>query len=492
MTNTARRTRILATLGPATDAPGVVEALIAAGVNAVRLNFSHGDPSEQAARAAVVRAAASKLGADVGILADLPGPKIRIERFAGGKVNLAMGQRFDLVAQTGFGLGDAQQVAVSYLGLPQDVAAGDVLLLDDGLVQLQVTAVEGSRIITQVLNDGVLSDRKGLNKQGGGLSLGALTERDAELIAYVAELGVDFIAVSFCRNAQDMHDARALARAAGSQAALVSKIERTEAVANLDEIIAASDVVMVARGDLGVEIGDAQLPGLQKKIIKATLAQDKVVITATQMLQSMVESPLPTRAEVLDVANAVLDGTDAVMLSGETAAGAWPVKSVQAMHRICAGAESQFELDTNFEQAQRGLQRADQAIAMATMFLAEHIDVRAIVAMTESGGTARYLSRFHGKAPIYAITASAAARRRMALMSNVFPVDLDTSGLSPRQSARAAIAHLSGQQRLAPGERVVFTSGEHMAVHGSTNTLRLLQVGSDGQAVGLESLQGQE
>lgn len=492
MTNTARRTRILATLGPATDAPGVVEALIAAGVNAVRLNFSHGDPSEQAARAAVVRAAASKLGADVGILADLPGPKIRIERFAGGKVNLVLGQRFDLVAQTGFGLGDAQQVAVSYLGLPQDVAAGDVLLLDDGLVQLQVTAVEGSRIITQVLNDGVLSDRKGLNKQGGGLSLGALTERDAELIAYVAELGVDFIAVSFCRNAQDMHDARALARAAGSQAALVSKIERTEAVANLDEIIAASDVVMVARGDLGVEIGDAQLPGLQKKIIKATLAQDKVVITATQMLQSMVESPLPTRAEVLDVANAVLDGTDAVMLSGETAAGAWPVKSVQAMHRICAGAESQFELDTNFEQAQRGLQRADQAIAMATMFLAEHIDVRAIVAMTESGGTARYLSRFHGKAPIYAITASAAARRRMALMSNVFPVDLDTSGLSPRQSARAAIAHLSGQQRLAPGERVVFTSGEHMAVHGSTNTLRLLQVGSDGQAVGLESLQGQE
>ena len=492
MTNTARRTRILATLGPATDAPGVLEALIAAGVNAVRLNFSHGDPSEQAARAAAVRAAAAKLGADVGILADLPGPKIRIERFADGKVALRVGQRFDLVAEAELGPGNEQQVAVSYLGLPQDVAAGDVLLLDDGLVQLQVTAVEGTRIITQVLNDGVLSDRKGLNKQGGGLSLGALTERDAELIAYVAELGVDFIAVSFCRNAQDMVDARALARAAGSDAALVAKIERTEAVENLEQIIAASDVVMVARGDLGVEIGDAQLPGLQKKIIKAALAGNKVVITATQMLQSMVESPLPTRAEVLDVANAVLDGTDAVMLSAETAAGAWPVKSVEAMHRICAGAESQFQMDTNFEQAQRGLQRADQAIAMATMFLAEHIDVRAIVAMTESGGTARYLSRFHGTAPIYAITASAAARRRMALMSNVFPVELDTGGLSPRQAARAAIAHLSGQQRLGAGERVVFTSGENMAVHGSTNTLRLLQVGSDGQAVGLESLHGPE
>ena len=466
--------------------------MIAAGVNAVRLNFSHGDPSEQAARAAAVRAAAAKLGADVGILADLPGPKIRIERFAGGKVALRAGQRFDLVAETELGPGNEQQVAVSYLGLPQDVAAGDVLLLDDGLVQLQVTAVDGTRIITQVLNDGVLSDRKGLNKQGGGLSLGALTARDAELIAYVAELGVDFIAVSFCRNAQDMVDARALAAAAGSHAALVAKIERTEAVENLEEIIAASDVVMVARGDLGVEIGDAQLPGLQKKIIKAALAGNKVVITATQMLQSMVESPLPTRAEVLDVANAVLDGTDAVMLSAETAAGAWPVKSVEAMHRICAGAESQFEMDTNFEQAQRGLQRADQAIAMATMFLAEHIDVRAIVAMTESGGTARYLSRFHGTAPIYAITASAAARRRMALMSNVFPVELDTGGLSPRQAARAAIAHLSGQQRLGAGERVVFTSGENMAVHGSTNTLRLLQVGSDGQAVGLESLHGPE
>lgn len=487
--STARRTRILATLGPATDAPGVLQALIAAGVNVVRLNFSHGDPSGQAARAAAVRAAAASVGADVGILADLPGPKIRIERFAAGRVSLQMGARFDLVASADAPAGDASQVGVSYLGLPGDVAAGDVLLLDDGLVQLQVVAVEGQRIITTVLNDGVLSDRKGLNKQGGGLSLGALTARDAELIGIVAGIGVDFIAVSFCRNAQDMHDARALARAAGSQAALVAKIERTEAVENLEEIIAASDVVMVARGDLGVEIGDAQLPGLQKKIIKATLAQNKVVITATQMLQSMVDSPLPTRAEVLDVANAVLDGTDAVMLSAETAAGAWPVKSVEAMVRICGGAETQFEMDTDFEQAQRHLERADQAIAMATMFLAEHIDVRAIVAMTESGGTARFLSRFHGKAPIYAITGQADARRRMAMMRNVFPVELDTAGLSPRAAARAAIAHLVSQGLLSPGDRVVYTSGEHMAVHGSTNTLRLLQVGADGHAHGLDELQ---
>ena len=334
MSDRLRRTKILATLGPATDPPGVLEALFKAGVNVVRLNFSHGDPSGQARRAAEVRAAAQRAGTEIGILADLPGPKIRIERFAEGKVSLKAGDRFDLVASTDAPPGDARQIGVSYLGLPDDVAAGDVLLLDDGLMQLQVVEVQGERIVCSVLNDGVLSDRKGLNKQGGGLSLGALTERDKELIGIAAKIGVDFIAVSFCRNAQDMNDARAIARAHGSDAALVSKIERTEAIENLVEIVEASDVVMVARGDLGVEIGDAELPGLQKKIIRESLAQNKVVITATQMLQSMVESPLPTRAEVLDVANSVIDGTDAVMLSAETAAGAWPVKAVEAMARI--------------------------------------------------------------------------------------------------------------------------------------------------------------
>lgn len=332
-----RRTKILATLGPATDAPGVLDTLFKAGVNVVRLNFSHGDPSGQAKRAAEVRAAAARVGAEVGILADLPGPKIRIERFAEGKIKLTMGDRFDLVADANAPAGDQTQVGVSYLGLPQDVTAGDVLLLDDGLMQLQVTDVQGARIVTKVLNDGVLSDRKGLNKQGGGLSLGALTERDKELIGIVAKIGVDFIAVSFCRNAQDMHDARQIAQQHGCDAQLVSKIERTEAIENLVEIVEASDVVMVARGDLGVEIGDAELPGLQKKIIRESLAQNKVVITATQMLQSMVESPIPTRAEVLDVANAVIDGTDAVMLSAETAAGAYPVRAVEAMARICLG-----------------------------------------------------------------------------------------------------------------------------------------------------------
>ena len=483
-----RRTKILATLGPATDAPGVLDDLFRAGVNVVRLNFSHGDPAGQAKRAADVRAAAQRVGVEVGILADLPGPKIRIERFAEGKVMLKAGDRFDLIASANAPAGDASQVGVSYLGLPQDVGPGDVLLLDDGLMQLQVVEVQGERIINTVLNDGVLSDRKGLNKQGGGLSLGALTERDKELIGIVAKIGVDFIAVSFCRNAQDMNDARAIAQQHGCDAALVSKIERTEAIENLEEIVDASDVVMVARGDLGVEIGDAELPGLQKKIIKASLAQNKVVITATQMLQSMVESPIPTRAEVLDVANSVIDGTDAVMLSAETAAGAYPVKAVEAMARICLGAERQFQTETDFNASPRNLERADQAIAMATMFLSQHVGVRAIVAMTESGGTARYLSRFRAKSPIYAVTRHDGARRQMALMRDVFPINFDSRGFTPREAARGSIRLLVESNLLQAGDRVVFTSGEHMETHGATNTLRLLEVGNDGRASGLGDL----
>ena len=483
-----RRTKILATLGPATDAPGVLDALLEAGVDVVRLNFSHGDPAGQVARANAVREAAQRVGREVGILVDLPGPKIRIERFAEGRVNLSMGDRFDLVASTSAPAGTASEVGLSYLGLPGDVIPGDVLLLDDGMMQLRVERVEGERIVTSVLNDGVLSDRKGLNKLGGGLSLGALTERDRELIKIAAELGADFIAVSFCRNAEDMEEARRIARAAGSDAALVSKIERAEAIENLHEIVLASDVVMVARGDLGVEIGDAELPGLQKKIIRESLRQSKVVITATQMLQSMVDSPVPTRAEVLDVANAVIDGTDAVMLSQETAAGNWPVRAVEAMARICVGAERQFESDTDFEKAQRGLERADHAIAMASMFLTEHIGVRAIVAMTESGGTARYLSRFRSKAPIYAFSRHAGARRRMGLIRDVFPIDYDSRGQTPGEAGRGAIKVLVDAGLLEPGERVVFTSGERMETHGATNTLRLLQVGRDGKAEGLGEL----
>lgn len=483
-----RRTRIVATLGPATDPPEILEAVLRAGVDVVRLNFSHGDPSAQVARGEAVRAMALKIGREIGILADLPGPKIRVETFAEGKVALKAGNRFDLVARLDAPPGDATQVGVSYLELPGDVVPGDVLLLDDGVVQLEVTAVEGERIVTTVLNDCFLSNRKGLNKQGGGLSLGAITEKDRELIAIAAGMNVDFIAVSFCRNAEDMNEARRVAKAHGSSAALVAKIERAEAIENLTEIVDASDVVMVARGDLGVEIGDAELPGLQKKIIREAVAREKVVITATQMLQSMVDSPIPTRAEVLDVANAVIDGTDAVMLSQESAAGSWPVKAVEAMARICVGAEKQFIADTDFEAARRGLERADQAIAMATMFLSEHIGVRGVVAMTESGGTARFLSRFRSSVPIFAFSRHGPARRKMALMRDVFPMDYDSRGQTPREAARGSIRLLVDAGLLQPGDRVVFTSGEHMETRGATNTLRLLEIGEDGRAAGLGEL----
>jgi pyruvate kinase len=486
----ARKTKILATLGPATDAPGVLEALIAAGVDVVRLNFSHGKPADHAARVARVRAAAQATGREVGILGDLGGPKIRIERFADGPVSLQSGARFTLHARADAMPGDGSGVAVSYLGLVNDVGPGDVLLLDDGMMTLRVEQVEGECIHTTVLNDGVLSDRKGLNRLGGGLSLAALTDKDRADIQLAAELDLDFIAVSFCRNAADIEEARALARAAGSQAHLVAKIERAEAIANLSQIIDASDVVMVARGDLGVEIGDAELPGLQKKIIREAIERGRVVITATQMLQSMVESPMPTRAEVLDVANAVIDGTDAVMLSAETAAGHYPVKAVEAMARICLGAERQFEHDTDFEAVPRDLEHPDHAIALASMYLTEHIQVRAILALTESGGTARYLSRYRSPAAIYGLSRHAAARRRMALMRGVGPIDFDSRGDQPRKAARDAVAQLYRAKLLREGDRVLITSGDHMEHLGATNTLRLLRVGADGGAEGLGVLPG--
>ena len=482
----SRHTKIVATLGPASSDLLTLERMVHAGLDVVRMNFSHGKPEDHVARAETIRDASARAGRPIGILADLQGPKIRVGKFEEGRVTLTRDAPFILDARCE--LGNAQRVGLDYKDLPKDVKPGDVLLLDDGLVQLRVDAVQGERIVTTVLNDCVLSNRKGLNKQGGGLSLGAITEKDRELIAIAAGMEVDFIAVSFCRSAEDMHEARRVARAHGSSAALVSKIERAEAIENLGEIVDASDVVMVARGDLGVEIGDAELPGLQKKIIREAVAREKVVITATQMLQSMVDSPIPTRAEVLDVANAVIDGTDAVMLSQESAAGSWPVKAVEAMARICVGAEKQFIVDTDFEAARRGLERADQAIAMATMFLSEHIGVRGVVAMTESGGTARYLSRFRSAVPIYAFSRHAPARRKMALMRDVFPMDYDSRGQTPREAARGSIRMLVEAGWLEPGDRVVFTSGEHMETRGATNTLRLLQVGKDGSAEGLGEL----
>ena len=483
-----RRTKIVATLGPATDVSGMLERIIEEGVDIVRLNLSHGAPDDHRARAAAVRAAAEAVGREVGILCDLQGPKIRIEKFANGPVDLLPGDPFVLDCRPGAALGNATGVGVSYYGLPQDVHPGDVLLLDDGLVGLTVNEVVGTEVRTTCLIGGRLSDRKGLNRQGGGLSVDALSDKDRNDIKLSAEIGCDFLAISFVRSAHDMDEARRLLHEAGGSAALVSKIERADAIPVLGEIIDASDVVMVARGDLGVEIGDAELPGLQKKIIREAVQRNRSVITATQMLQSMVVAPIPTRAEVLDVANAVIDGTDAVMLSQESAAGAHPDKAVAAMRRICLGAERQFEPNDALSTQTTPLDRTDQAIALAAMVLAARIGARPIIALTESGATAQWLSRYRFSVPIYALSPSGPARRRMLMLRDVQPVDFAENTLDPAHTARAALQHLFALGKLAEGDRVILTHGDHSGRGGGTNTLKLLVVGADGIAESLRDL----
>ncbi|HET7592513.1 MAG TPA: pyruvate kinase [Rhodanobacteraceae bacterium] len=484
----SRRTRIVATLGPATDAPGALERTLGEGVDVIRLNLSHGKPEDHLRRAREALAAAAKLGREVAVLADLQGPKIRVERFAEGPVQLKPGAAFTLDCRPDAPAGDESRVGVSYAGLPDDVHEGDHLLLDDGLIELEVINVEGSQIRCRVVIGGKLSDRKGLNRRGGGLSLDALSDKDRADIELAAELKADFLAVSFVRSAADIHEARKLLREAGGNAWLVAKIERAEAIAALEEIIDASDAVMVARGDLGVEIGDAELPGLQKKIIRESLARNRVVITATQMLQSMVESPIPTRAEVLDVANAVIDGTDAVMLSQESAAGKHPAAAVAAMSRICLGAERQFEPADEISVLTHRLDRTDQAIAMAATFLATQLPIRAIVALTESGTTAQWLSRYRTSVPIYALTPSPEARRRMLLLRDVKAMAFDSRAGDPAPAVRDAVRQLFESGDLAAGDRVLLTHGDHTGQGGGTNTMKLLSVGEDGIAESLRNL----
>ena len=488
MTPQTRRTKIIATLGPATDKPGVLETILKEGVDVVRINLSHGGADDHRRRVDDIRATAARLGREVGILTDLRGPKIRVNQFEGGKVELEPGAHFVLDCSFDAPPGTKERIGVTYANLRNDVRRGDTLLLDDGLISMRVDDIVGMEIRCTVINGGTLSDRKGLNKLGGGLSVPALTDRDRADIELAASLGVDFVAVSFVKTAADMHETRALLRKSGSSAALVAKIERAEALEALGDIIDASDIVMVARGDLGVEIGDAELPGLQKKIIRESVARNRAVITATQMLQSMVDSPIPTRAEVLDVANAVLDGSDAVMLSQETAAGKHPDKAVAAMARICLGAERQFEPSEDYASLRPKLERTDQAIALAGMFLASQIGVRAIVALTESGATTQWLSRYRSRVPIYGLSRHKFARQRMSVLRDVYPVDFDPHGGNPLLAAKEAVQLLHRLGKLAEGDRVLLTTGDHTGELGGTNTLKLLRVGPGGVAEGLGSL----
>jgi pyruvate kinase len=475
-----RRTKIIATLGPATDAPEALRALLEAGADVLRINFSHGSHETQAARVEQVRATARELGREVAILADLRGPKIRIERFRDGGVELVEGDTFTLDSSDEPALGNQSRVGVTYKGLAEDVSPGDLLLLDDGLLTMRVVEIKSKEIVCTVEAGGLLGDRKGINVQGGGLSLPGIAEHDIEDIPHASALGVDYLAVSFPRNGQDMNEARRRLREAGSQARLVAKIERTEAIDNLEEIIAASDAVLIARGDLGVEIGDAELPGLQKLITSKSLEQNRIVITATQMMQSMVESPIPTRAEVLDVANSVFDGTDAVMLSAETAVGDHPHVVVEAMNRICLGAERHNDTRLGSERLNVQFERIDQAIAMAAMFTATHVSVQAIVALTESGSTAPWLSRVRSPVPIFALSPLRDSFRRMALYRGVYPIALDFRSEDVEETLIEGVRSLLQQGHIKVGDRIIMTMGEYTGNEGGTNSMRLVQVGEDG------------
>lgn len=480
-----RRTKIVATLGPATDAPEILENLIHAGVDVVRINFSHGAGDEQAERVRRVREIAEKSGRYVGIIGDLQGPKIRIESFAAGPARLEKGQPFMLDSAMDPTAGTKDAVGVAYSNLVDDVDAGDVLLLDDGQIVLNIEAIEGTRLYCRVVRGGVLSNRKGLNKQGGGLSAAALTEKDRRDIQAAARLELDFVAVSFVRNAADVREARQLLRDAGGEGYIIAKIERAEAVANIEGIIDASDAIMVARGDLAVEVGYAAMTGLQKGLIRTTRLRSKVSITATQMLESMITSGAPTRAEVSDVANAVFDGTDAVMLSAETAVGQYPVEAVRTMGAVCVGAEKhERSRGMDFGRSDDKFDHVDEAIAMAVMYTANHLDVKAIIALTESGSTTLWMSRRRSDIPIYAFTRHETTRRRVTLYRGVYPISFDVTGTAPERVHESAFQRLLESGDLAPGDLVLFTQGQLEGVAGGTNTMQILTVPPPGSGSG--------
>ncbi len=476
-----RRTKIVATLGPSSNDPKILDKMMEAGVDVVRLNFSHGVAQDHIDRAEMVRSLARARGRAIGVLVDLQGPKIRVGKFADGKITLAAGDRFILDAACT--LGNQERVGLDYKDLPNDLERGATLLLDDGRIEMWVEEVKGTEIICKVVQGGVLSNNKGINRKGGGLSAAALTEKDIEDIKTAAALKADYVAISFPRSAADMHLARDLLRAAGGHGLLIAKIERAEAITALEEILDASDAIMVARGDLGVEVGDAAVPALQKRMIRMARQRNKVVITATQMMESMIQSPIPTRAEVSDVANAVLDGTDAVMLSAETAAGLFPVEAIAAMDRVCCEAEKEIERDFNNFRLDKSFNRVDESVAMAAIFTATHLNnVRAIAALTQSGNTCLWMSRMSTGVPIYALTPEVETRRKVTLFRGVYPVNFKTESIDRDQLLIEAEEELRRRGAVRDGDLIVLTIGEPIGESGGTNTMKLVTVGEHKKA----------
>lgn len=474
--NRFKRTKIVATLGPSTDKVGVLQAMIAAGLDVARLNFSHGTDEDHIRRANLVRACAKAVGREIAIMADLQGPKIRIARFKTGSIFLEKGALFILDADLAKDAGDETTVGIDYKELPKDVRRGDFLLLDDGRLVFKVNKVQKNKIFCLVEVGGELSNNKGINRKGGGLSAIALTDKDKKDLKTAVKLNADYIAISFPRSAADMNKARSLLKKAKGNAGLIAKIERSDAIPVIDEIIRASDGVMVARGDLGVEIGDAELPAVQKHIIQRARSLDKAVITATQMMESMIHNAIPTRAEVFDVANAVLDGTDAVMLSAETATGDHPALVVMAMVRICLGAEKQAKTRVSRHRVECQFHRPDEAIAMAAMYTANHYDIKAIIALTESGATPLWMSRIRSGIPIYGLAHSIQTTRRLALYRGVYPLYFNIDKMHKGSISQLAINQLKKHNVLRKGERVLITYGDLLKTTGGTNTLKILEV----------------
>ena len=474
-----RATKIVATVGPVSSDFDTLKRMVEAGVDVFRLNFSHGTAADHIARAELIRSVSRAVGREVAIMADLQGPKIRIGRFEAGRIELEKGATFTLDAALE-GPGDISRVGLDYKELPRDVHPGDVLLLNDGLIVLTVERVEAERIVTSVRIGGELSNNKGINRQGGGLTAPALTAKDMEDIRTAMRFAADFVAVSFPKNASDMSMARQLANiaAAGNRQRpmMIAKIERAEAIPELAGILEASDGIIVARGDLAVEVGNAAVPALQKRMIKLAREANKLTITATQMMESMIVNAVPTRAEVSDVANAVLDGTDAVMLSAETATGRYPVEVVEAIAAICLEAEKSYEVEIDRDFLNRTFTRVDQSIANGALFTAWHLRAKAIASLTDSGSTALWMSRHNIDLPIYALTPNVATRRRLALFRNVQPFEL-AQGDNRDTVLHAAQDLLLERGVVARGDLIVLTIGEPMGEPGGTNTLKIVRVG---------------
>lgn len=471
-----RRTKILATLGPATDNLEVMRALIQAGVNCVRLNFSHGTHGDHEKRVALVRKVSRELNCVVGILGDLQGPKIRIACFQSNQVKLENGAHFVLDADMDKDAGTVAAVGIDYKDLPKDVSVGDTLLLDDGKIELRVEVVDGVRVVCQIIQGGMLSNHKGINKLGGGLTAEVLTEKDREDLAFAVALKMDYIALSFPRGAQDLELTRELIAQHGGQCGLVAKIERAEAVDALDDIIQASDGVMVARGDLAVEIGDAEVPMVQKTTIARARALNKPVIIATQMMESMISSPVPTRAEVSDVANAVLDHADAIMCSAETATGKFPVETIRAMARVCQVVEKQPTTQQSRHRVECKFSRIDEAIAMAAMYTANHYPVRAVIALTESGMTPLWMSRIRTGLPIYGVSRFANSLGKMTLYRGVYPFPFDVTQYQSDELNQRVVRMLREQGLLCEGDTIILTRGDHLGESGGSNVMKIITV----------------